>query len=246
MMRRAMQVAAMFVLLLVAPVAGARVGALQTDMDESLKTRPVMKVVRMLQDMQVELNKEMEDDKAVYEMLTCWCETNEKEKVKAIELGEAKQADLEAELGEAAAKMKELKGKIATATDEYNAAWEALKESNSMRMKDNKEFHGEEVDLVQAIKACADAITVLSKHHPELAQLREAAELLQRGKVSQLVVSSGALTSERAEVLRAFLKRVPVADSLLAIPGFQSYAPQSGQIFGILKQMQETFEQDLK
>merc|ERR1719230_609521 len=245
MMRRAMQVAAMFVLLLVAPVAGARVGALQTDMDESLKTRPVMKVVRMLQDMQVELNKEMEDDKAVYEMLTCWCETNEKEKVKAIELGEAKQADLEAELGEAAAKMQELKEKIATATDEYNASFEALKEANSMRMKDNKEFHGQEVDLLQAIKACKDAITVLSKHHPELAQLKEAAQLLQRGQVSRLVVSSGALTAERAEILRAFLKRVPVADSLLSIPGFQSYAPQSGQIFGILKQMQETFEKDL-
>merc|ERR1719191_2425004 len=31
----------------------------------------------------------------------------------------------------------------------------------------------------------------------------------------------------------------------MAIPGFQSYAPQSGQIFGILKQMKETFEKDL-
>merc|ERR1719197_988533 len=128
-------VAAVLLVLLVAPVAGAGAGALERDMDESLKTRPVMKVIRMLQDMQVELNKEMEDDKAVYEMLTCWCETNEKEKVKAIELGEAKQADLEAELGEALAKMEELKGKIATATDEYNAAWEALKKANSMRGK---------------------------------------------------------------------------------------------------------------
>merc|ERR1719159_2180537 len=243
MARVMLPLAAVLAGLLTAPVAGA--GALERDMDESLKTRPVMKVVRMLQDMQVELNKEMEDDKAVFEMLSCWCETNEKEKTKAIELGEAKQADLEAELGEAAAKMKELKEKIATATDDYNKSWEALKEANSMRMKDTKEFHGEEVDLIQAIKACKDAITVLSKHHPELAQLREAAQLLQRGKVSQMVMSSGALTAERAEVLRAFLKRVPTADSLLAIPGFQSYAPQSGQIFGILKQMKETFEQDL-
>merc|ERR1719311_1823641 len=94
--------------------------ALSRDADLSLKERPVAKVVRMLKDMQEELNKELEDDKAVYEMLTCWCETNEKEKVKAIELGEAKQAALEAELGEAAAKMKELKEKIATSKDKYN------------------------------------------------------------------------------------------------------------------------------
>merc|ERR1719197_314868 len=128
-------VAAVLVLFLAAPATGSRTGALETDMDESLKTRPVMKVVRMLQDMQVELNKEMEDDKAVYEMLSCWCETNEKEKVKAIELGEAKQADLEAELGEAAAKMKELKGKIATATDEYNTAWEAAAKMKELKGK---------------------------------------------------------------------------------------------------------------
>merc|ERR1719420_974108 len=107
---------------------------LTKDLSGSLKERPVMKVVRLLQDMKVELTNEMEDDKAVYEQLSCWCETNEKEKTKAIEMGEAKQADLEAELGEAAAKMKELKEKIATATDDYNKSWEALKEANSMRM----------------------------------------------------------------------------------------------------------------
>merc|ERR1719395_443877 len=90
---------------------------LSRDADLSLKERPVAKVVRMLKDMQDELNKELEDDKAVFDMLTCWCETNEKEKTKAIAEGEAKAAQLEAELGEAAAKIKELKEKIAQAKD---------------------------------------------------------------------------------------------------------------------------------
>jgi hypothetical protein len=44
------------------------------------KERPVMKIVRMLQDMQTELQKELEDDKAVHDMLGCWCKTNEQEK----------------------------------------------------------------------------------------------------------------------------------------------------------------------
>merc|ERR1719262_594056 len=96
---------------------------LSRDQDLSLKERPVAKVVRMLKDMQDELNKELEDDKAVFEMLTCWCETNEKEKTKAIEEGEANAARLEAELGEAAAKIKELKEKIAQAKDAYNTEW---------------------------------------------------------------------------------------------------------------------------
>jgi len=219
--------------------------ALEKDAQESLKLRPVMKVVRMLEDTLAELNKELEDDKAVYEMLTCWCETNEKEKTKAIAEGEATAAALEADMGEFLAKMKEIKEHLAQTKAAYNDKWESLKKAKSMRMTENKEFHANEVDLMEAIKAAADAITVLSKHHPELAQLREVAQLLQRSKVPELVLSKDALSGERAELLRSFLKQASTATSFLAIPGFQSYAPQSGQIFGILKQMKETFEKDL-
>merc|ERR1719506_2752137 len=95
----------------------ASASVLARDEDLSLKERPVAKVVRMLKDMQDELNKELEDDKAVYEMLTCWCETNEKEKTKAIAEGEATAAALEADMGEFLAKMKELKEKIQQAKD---------------------------------------------------------------------------------------------------------------------------------
>merc|ERR1719454_539345 len=147
---------------------------LSRDQEMSLKERPVAKVVRMLKDMLAELNKELEDDKAVYEMLTCWCETNEKEKTKAIEEGEAKIAQLEADIGEDLAKIKELKALIAESKDKYNGDWEALNKASAMRMKDNKEFHGEETDLIQAIKACEQAIVVLGEHHPELAQVRAA------------------------------------------------------------------------
>merc|ERR1719152_972038 len=49
----------------------------------------------------------------------------------------------------------------------------------------------------------------------------------------------------RIEVLRSFLHNAETATSFLAIPGMQSYAPQSGQIFGILNQMKEDFEVNL-
>merc|ERR1719161_433194 len=83
--------------------------------------------------MQAELQKELEDDKAVYEMLACWCSTNEKEKTQAIEMGEAREAELEAFLGEAAAKMKELKAKLKATKDEINADWEALNQARPQR-----------------------------------------------------------------------------------------------------------------
>merc|ERR1719316_2476251 len=52
--------------------------------------RPVMKVVRLLQDMKAQLEKEKADDEAVFESLDCWCKTNEEEKTKALEAGQAK------------------------------------------------------------------------------------------------------------------------------------------------------------
>ena len=36
-----------------------------------------MKVVRLLQDTKAELENELDDDKAVYEKMTCWCNSND-------------------------------------------------------------------------------------------------------------------------------------------------------------------------
>merc|ERR1719262_1888859 len=47
------------------------------------------------------------------------------------------------------------------------------------------------------------------------------------------------------EKLQSFLRKTESATSFLSIPGMQSYAPQSGQIFGILGQMKEDFEVNL-
>merc|ERR1719379_2942333 len=75
--------------------------------DEVDKERPVSKVVRLLKDMGAELQKELDDDKQVHEMLTCWCETNSKEKTEAIELGEETSTQLVSSMDESAAKVAE-------------------------------------------------------------------------------------------------------------------------------------------
>merc|ERR1719156_226296 len=197
--------------------------------------------------MKEELEAEAKDDEEVYEQLTCWCETNRKEKKAAIEAGKAKIEQLESSI-------EELTAKIAELTEHYNGQRgemykndKAKKDATGMRMKEGQEFHKEETDLINAINACKHAITVLSKHHPELLQLTGAAEELR--KVSAHLLSE-VLTATQHDTLKSFLRIAEgsSADSFLqkdAIPGMQSYAPQSGQIFGILKQMQEDFEKNL-
>lgn len=204
--------------------------------------RPVMKVVRLLKDMETELINDLEDDKKVHEMLDCWCKTNRQEKTAAIELGEEKSSQLEAFLGEAAAKMAEIKAKREAAQDEVDKDWAALNEAKAMRMKENKAFHDEEMYLQQTIDAAQQAVIVLSKHHPELAQLKTVVHRLR----SANILSAKRLNKAQVEALRSFLDEPQSTGSaFLAIPGMQSYAPQSGQIFGILKQMIADFKDDL-
>jgi len=233
------------VVLATALSTAAAMTALQTDLDMNLKERPVMKVVRLLQDTKVELEKELEDDKAVYELMTCWCNSGTKEKEAAIEAGKAKAAALEASMGEDAAKMEELKVKRKETLDEVNADHKALMDATGLRMKENKEFQASETDYLEAIDAAKNAIIVLGKHNPSMIEVRTAAHKLLDARVSHMVDDSRQMGKAKVEVLRSFLHNAESASSFLAIPGMQSYAPQSGQIFGILQQMKEDFEVNL-
>jgi hypothetical protein len=220
---------------------------LQQDVAQSLKERPVMKVIRLLEDMKAELSKEMEDDKAVYEQLSCWCKAGDKDKTSAIEMGEQLAAQLESSLSEAAAKVMELKTKRKSTWDEIQADHKALTEATEIRHKEAAAFHGEEKDLLMAAQSCKQAVVVLSKHNPTLAQIKSMARTLQVARVQELLLSTSdaGMSRMRQDSLKEFLEGAEKASSFLAIPGFQSYAPQSGQIFGILKQMQEQFEASL-
>merc|ERR1719217_145768 len=197
----------------------AAMSALETDAAMSLKERPVMKVVRLLQDTKAELEKELEDDKAVYELMTCWCNSNDKEKAAAIEAGKAKIAELEASMGAGAAKISELKAKRKETLDEVNADHKALMDATGMRMKENKEFQASETDYLEAIDAAKNAIIVLGKHNPSLAQVRAVAHKLLDAHVAQLVDNSRAVSKANVGVLRTFLHNAETSASFLAIPG---------------------------
>merc|ERR1719502_558593 len=169
----------------------------------NFKERPVMKVVRLLQDTKAELEKELDDDKAVHEKMTCWCNSGNADKTAAIAAGKAKIAELESSMGADAAKIAEKKEKRKETLDEVNADHKALSDATGLRMKENKAFQTSETDYLEAIKASADAITVLGKHNPSLAQLKAAAHKLLDARVSQMVDNSR--SKANVGVLRSFL-----------------------------------------
>jgi len=156
-----------FLVLIAAVAAEPQSSLLQTwskTLDRTSAT-PVARVVNLLKEMSKTLQKEMDEDEDLYKKLDCWCNTNEYEKGNSIEEAEAKIAELEALIESLTAKIAELKAKIQELEDEFAADKKALAEATALREKQIQEFHGGELDNIQAIENLKAAIIVLGKHH---------------------------------------------------------------------------------
>merc|ERR1719161_3010988 len=217
------------------------------DVDDA-KNRPVSKVINLLKDMQKQLEEEAKGDQEVYDQFACWCETNEKEKTKAIADAEAKIKDLNILIEELTAASARLNSEIKTLEGEMGNNQQGLDKATGLRFKDQGEFQEEESDLLQSIRALKSAIVVLSKHHAAgsaLLQMGTGATVTEMMQVTTILehemqkhgaLLKGVLTRTQEKKVAAFVQQLPSAGS---------YAPQSGQILGILKQMLETFESNL-
>merc|ERR1719503_300704 len=168
--------------------------------------------------------------------MTCWCETNDREKTKAIADAEAKIEDLGVKIVE----IKNLEKEVAK-----NQA--ALDKATEIRMKELSEFNDEEKDLLGSISALKSALEVLGKHNgASMLQLpRQHLAVLAKSVDSAMNkhqdMLTGVFTKTEKKAMTAFIQNAaqqqPSSDG--------SYAPASGQIFGILQQMKETFETNL-
>merc|ERR1719229_1089953 len=132
---------------------------------QAAKNRPVSKVITLLKDMLKQLEKEAEEDEEIYDKMACWCETNDKEKTKAIADAEAKIADLTTKIEELTASSARLSTEIKNLEREVASNTAALDKATAIREKQLAEFNAEEKDLLESISALKAAITVLSKHH---------------------------------------------------------------------------------
>merc|ERR1719409_1514335 len=198
--------------------------------------------------MLTQLQKEAEEDEEIYDKIACWCETNDKEKTKSIADAEAKIDDLTTKIEELTALSARLGTEIKNLEGDVAKAQDALDKATAIREKELAEFNEEEKDLLESISALKAAITVLSKHHsllqvPESHVAGVAAmlgdQLRRHGRILREV-----LTWSQRKAAAAFVQAP--GDYFDASPTFkQSYAPQSGEIFGILRQMKETFESNL-
>jgi len=192
--------------------------------------------------MQQELEKEQDADEDLYDSFTCWCEANDKGKGKAIADAEQHSADLTSTIEMTAAKHEQLTTDIAELKRQIAENTDGLNTATALREKEASEFHENEKDSIQAIGNLKAAVVSLQKHHGE-ALTQEAMVQIQQVLKEPLARRPNLL---RQLGLAPAHQRI-VASLLQQSGGYvRDAAPASGAIFGIMKQMKESFETNLE
>jgi len=204
------------------------------------KEKPITKVVNLLKDMQVQLENEAAKDEELYDQMGCWCVTYDKEKTESIAQGQKTIGELTASIEEGEAKSTKLSTEIETLEKELAKSQKALKEAGAIRIKESQDFGDMQSETMGSIDQMKTAITTLSTNHGAsmVQQTWETLKKIVRGqsKKHTQLIQLGSNPDTKRIIANMMQETGPFAD------GAEN---QSGEIFGILKQMKEEFEGNL-
>mmetsp|Transcript_14715 Transcript_14715/g.26116 ORF Transcript_14715/g.26116 Transcript_14715/m.26116 type:complete len:764 (+) Transcript_14715:92-2383(+) len=185
---------------------------------------PVKRVVALLGKMKAELTAEAGKESEMYDKMVCWCETNDKEKTKAIADAEALMSSLESDIKAKAAKMGELETEIAATKKQIAADTDSLKTATAIREKEAAEFNAEEKDMLQVLTNLKNAIAILGKHHSAFLQLDSPIMASVRAVLQDVALKYDLLSGDHPQSARRGAQR-PVA-AFLALDAKQGITEQ--------------------
>lgn len=209
--------------------------AMNVDSSDAAWQKPIAKVIGLLTDMKTQLEKEAEEDAEMFEKMGCWCETNDKEKTKAIGDAERHITELTAAIEAGTAKVSELETDLSKLAADIAKQTSALEQATAIRAKENAEFTADYKDMAANAESLKGAVEALGKAHPGAA-LSQATLMQVRAVLKKHAEQHQKMFSSKQH--HAFL-------SLIQEKGTELYAPESGAIFGVLKQMKEGFETNM-
>merc|ERR1719271_1377115 len=173
--------------------------------------------------------------------MSCWCETNEKEKNAAVAAAKKSIDELTAAIETGTAKSAELKSTLVKLDKSVKKNTEALKSATGLREKEADEFSEEEADLSSSLDSATSAVDALSKQNAFLQGAKPSAESflqIKAGVRAALTRGTEHLSEHQQMMMHEFLQAQQPAD-------FKSYNSRSGAIFGVLGSMKDTFTADL-
>jgi len=219
--------------LLVTLLLGAPAGLFAMNSREAARGRanPIRKVVSMLQKMQAKVQEEGEKETALFEKYMCYCQQAGGDLSKSIEKAGSSISEFGTKIKAGADQMTQLKDQLKEAQAERAAAKDAMSQAIAVREKEEQSFLAEKQEGDKDLKAALKAINAIETGVAGAFLQTESAHILQ----------------EFAANKRDMLEDDDRTDLLSFLSGSQNsdYAPQSGQILGILKQMADEMSKNL-
>jgi len=192
---------------------------------------PIRKVVTMLQGMQEKVTAEGKKEQDLYDKFMCYCKTGVDDLAASIDAAETKVEELTASIEEAKKKYEQVAGNLDTDKQALADAKEAMDKATAIREKEAAEFDKETADLKTNVAALGKAIGALEKGAGgAFLQTSEA------NVIKNFAMEKANLADQTREELLSFLSG---GDS-------DGYAPQSGEITGILKTMHDEMSKSLE
>merc|ERR1719253_990182 len=190
---------------------------------------PIRRIVNLLQKMQTEVSAEQARDDDLTEKFVCYCKTNDGALEASTQELRDKIPQIEAAIKEAESQKETLAQELAQHKADRASAQEAIQAATAQREKDAAAFAAESGDLKANIGACGKAIDAVSTGMAgSFIQSRAATA------IRDLAMASQTISRYERGVLTDFLS------------ASHGYAPASGEIVGILKQLKEDMEGELK
>jgi len=235
-----------------APTAPQKKASLAAKHSKSVakKDSPVTKVVELIEELKAKITADGKNEQEIYDKYACWCEETTARKSAMIEAAKdgisrlgnmvlSKKGESNA-LGQEIA---ELEGNIAKNE-------KAQAKATAIREKENGEYQGDKAEMENAIGALEKAVVALSGAGTK-------GELLQQKDMGILQAASGV-----RDALHALPENHKISpDQMALLANFMkgpedyyndkaaaksSYSPASTTIMGILKDMYDTFTQNLE
>jgi len=195
-----------------------------------MMANPIRKVVTLMQNMQKEVEAEGVKEQALFDKFMCYCQNGEGSLQAAVDKSSAAIDEFSAKLKAETAEKSSVAQALIQHKSDREAATSDLEEATMLREKENTAYAATKADMETNLKAMAGAIPALEKGMggASFVQMPEA------GVIKKLADASPSLDPMDKKTLMSFLEQSG------------DYAPQSGQIVGILKAMEDDMKADLE
>jgi len=203
-------------------------GAQAAQQGAGLNANPIRKVVNMLQAMEKKVQAEGEKEEELYEKFMCYCKNGAGALQKSIADAETKAPELVSDIEAAESSVTQFKGDLKQHQTDRHAAKEAMAEAKAVRATEAAAFATLKSEADANVAATTSAIKAIEK-----GMSGSFLQTSQGQRMSQLVMGKNDISDYAREELTAFLSNK------------DGYAPASGEITGILKQMLDSMNKDL-